>query len=103
MITVINSTESLRNSVTNAIHTLENLIHEEANIVTTDVENDVKADVAKVEADVSPILHSITATPLAVGTDITIRLHHAQGEVRRIVLNGTTTVESFIAQLRSLV
>ena len=52
--------------------------------------------------DASPLLHAITVGTVAGGKDITVTLHHAAGEVKRIVVQGDLTVESFIAKLRNL-
>lgn len=70
------------------------------------VENDVKDAVAHVEGeaakDVSRVIHSLSVTTISAGKDITVRLDHASGEVKRIVVNGTVTVESLLKHLLGL-
>lgn len=101
--TVINTTSSLRSSVTEAIHTLENLIHSDVTDARKDVENDVKEEVVEVVADVSPIIHKITIIPLTIGHSIEVQLQHAAGEVRRTIISGLTTADSLVLKLRDLV
>lgn len=92
---IINTTESLfnraREDVENVAHAIGHLIEGEAGKVATTVKQDA-----------SRIVHSITVGSLAIGKDITLRLDHANGEVKRIVVNGELTVEVLIAHIRSL-
>lgn len=100
---IINTTQSIRTQLSDTIKTINEMVEKKVEETAATVSADVKADIIALEQDTSPVLHSITSTPLAIGTDITIQLHHARGDVRRMVVNGTMTVEQFISKLRSLV
>ncbi len=86
----------------NIINSVESILgHSRKNI-----ENDAKATLSHVEGiienDTSRVIHSLTVTALTTGKDITVRLDHASGEVKRIVINGVLTVEGLAHHLLGL-
>jgi hypothetical protein len=86
------------NSVTSLFHKAEVKVEE----VASEIKADVEGVFHKAEADTSRVIHSVEVKALAVGKDITVRFDSAVGEVKRIVINGETTVEGLIAHLRGL-
>ncbi len=108
---VINTTQSiLSQEVHKVIETLEHMVgvgedkvETELGVQEHDAERDVKAEVAAVEADVSPIIHSLVYKIENGVSRIDIRLHHALGEAKSIVLNGEHTVEKLITRVRALI
>jgi hypothetical protein len=84
------------------VNTIESIF----NSTKKTVENDVKAEVAHIEGEVSNdtsrLIHSLSVTTISAGKDITVRLDHAAGEVKRIVVNGTLSVEGLLKHLVGL-
>lgn len=98
----INSTSSIKESAHAIVEKAENALHEVKEAIESAVEGAEHHIEAESIKDSSRIVHALSVTQLAIGKDITIRFDSAIGEVKRIVVNGETTVEGLIAHLRGL-
>ena len=106
----INTTTSIFNSIRKAVENdvketiqdAENLIKGGVEHVEAEIKSGEQHVVATIEKDTSRVIAALHVTAVAAGTDITVTLDHAAGEVKRLVISGTTTVEGLIAKLRSL-
>lgn len=114
---MINTTTSIfssaRAEVSQAVHAVENLIHagvdhveDEAKSIEHHAEDEAQSIEQHVEAvaakEASRIVAALHVAAISAGTDIQITFDHAGGEVKRIVINGATTLEDLIDRLRSL-
>lgn len=94
----INTTSSIKASVRGEVAKAIQSIEEMIDTGTSDVEKEA----VPLVADTSRIIHALVVGSVEAGKDVILTLDHANGEVKRIVVGGTMTVEALINHLRGL-